>query len=313
METEQKAYAGVNGVDSAYRLDRTESIYMDIETCKTSYELRYFVAYEAAIRNEEVQKLLGECIKEGNCKKLKLIFGFSDEAIFYYRTTHRDLFPVVPGIKSKDGLASISPEQKLDYTKEAFVLHPLCNEARAVIVNGKPIVSEDDKISKASMENYGDFHKLSFEPNFIRPKLIPISEKSFYVNINFELPTSEIVEYVKYLQKIYETKDVKNALELLSSSIELTDVKQIKTNCKKFADMFFAYDYAVQYGSAFKNEDEIHKKIAMDMAYSSDSDEVLAENTIRTYISKMKSLVEGCGYLELLTGKNIDIIESAEF
>ncbi len=111
METEQKAYNGTSGVDSRYRLDRTEPIYMDIESCNTSYELRYVVAYEAAIRNKEVKQLLGTCIKEHNCEILKLKFGFSDEAIFYYRITHRDLFSVAPGIKSKDGLASISPEQ----------------------------------------------------------------------------------------------------------------------------------------------------------------------------------------------------------
>lgn len=312
METEQKAYNGTSGVDSRYRLDRTEPIYMDIESCNTSYELRYVVAYEAAIRNKEVKQLLGTCIKEHNCEILKLKFGFSDEAIFYYRITHRDLFSVAPGIKSKDGLASISPEQKPDYTREAFVLHPICNKDHAVIVNGKPVVSEDDKISKASMTNYSDFHKLSFEPNFIRPKLIPVSEKNFYVNLNFELPLSEIVEYVYYLQKIYKAKDVKSALELLSSSIEFTDVKQIKINCKKYADMFYAHDYAIKFGNEFKNEDEMYKKIAMDMGYSSGSDKVVAENTIRTNISKMKSLVGDCGYLELLTGKYIDIIESAE-
>ncbi len=162
------------------------------------------------------------------------------------------------------------------------------------------------------MTNYSDFHKLSFEPNFIRPKLIPVSEKNFYVNLNFELPLSEIVEYVYYLQKIYKAKDVKSALELLSSSIEFTDVKQIKINCKKYADMFYAHDYAIKFGNEFKNEDEMYKKIAMDMGYSSGSDKVVAENTIRTNISKMKSLVGDCGYLELLTGKYIDIIESAE-
>ena len=285
---------------SRYMLDRRGSIYMQIEKCETSYELRYAIAYEAAIRNSEVQTLLNDCIQNENCEQIKNRFGFTDEALIYYRLTHSGMFPPRTSGVTSDGLATLRTDN-LGYERKRYVLKPICSDS--VVVNSTPFTARDNEISIASIENYTDFRHLLFEANIIRPKLMPIKKKEFLVNLNFELPESELHEYIEYLYEAYHKESVHSPIELLSD-LELHHSKQIKANAQKYADMLYVYDYAIKFKDKFDTDIKLHEKIAMDLHYSDgrDSTNPPETNTIRNYRKKMEYLVSDLGYLELLTG-----------
>ena len=303
METEKKVSSELTGVNSEYLLDRQEIVYREIEDCKTSYELRYAMAYEAAIRNSAVLDALSICILEGDCVKLKQAFGFSDDAILYFRITHKNLFSVRSKDESGNGLSGIS-EMKHKYKKQPYKITPLCSKEDSIVINDVPLVRESNSISFATIENYAEFKALSLEANFKRPKLLPIKRKDFYVNLNFELPESELTEYVEWLYKIYHKEDIKSTLELLSDSFDFSENGQIKANSRKFADMLYVYDYAFKYGEEFDTGISLHEKIAQDLSYSSmrDDKDRPSTNTVRNYLERMTYLVETFGYMELLTG-----------
>ncbi len=305
METEQKVQSGMGGFDTNALLDRHSPIYDEIVACQTSYELRYFIAYEAAIRNVDVQKALASCILNHDCTQVKTIYGFSDDAILYYRLTHVDLFPPQNEEKkgiAKQGLSSLKQAEHT-YTKKPYSIKTV--KENSIILNETPIVvNEDNRISPASLSDYKEFKELILEGNFRRPKLQPIKKKDFYVELNFELPESEIIEYIGELYKLYHKESIKGTVELLSESDDFLHSKQTKANSRKFADMFYVYDCFVAYRERFDTENELHEKISLDLRYADKDDEAspLASTTIRNYQVRMVQLVEELGYLELLTG-----------
>ena len=303
METEKKVSSELTGVNSECLLDRQEMVYREIEDCKTSYELRYVMAYEAAIRNSAVYDALFSCILDKDCAKLKQDFGFSDEAILYFHITHKDLFPVSAKDKGGNGLSSIS-EMEYEYRRQPYKITSLCSKEDSIVINDVPLVRDSNGVSIATIENYAEFKAVSLEANFKRPKLLPVKRKNFYVNLNFDLPESEMIEYVAWLYKVYHKEEIKSTMELLSDFLEFSDSHQIKANSRKFADMLYVYDYALMYGDAFETDIALHEKIANDIRYSDKRDDkaIPTTNTIRNYQIKMNYLVEERGYKEFLTG-----------
>ena len=293
----------VSGVNSKTLLDRQDSVYQDIEHCKTSYELRYAFAYEAAIRNTRIKELLQECILSQNdaCDTLKMNYGFTFEAVLYYRITHKELFPLQPNDNAATGLANLGDMETIEHK---YRLTPLYSDNESVILNDTAIQRKEETITKAHLEDYSDFQKLSFEPNFIRPKLLPAYAKRFYVELNMELPESELVEYIGHIHKIYHRCDVPGTTELLSDNIEYSSSKQTKANASKYADMLYVYDYVKKYADQFETDIEMHKKIADDLLYglNDDTKKLHSTSTIWNYRQIMVDLVENEKFLVYLTG-----------
>ena len=295
----------LSGIDLKILHSREEPIYKEIEQCKTSYELRYVIAYEAAIRNQTIKELLNLCIianDDESYRKLKSMYGFTDQVIFYYRITHKDLFPIDDFDKKISGLSAI--ELNNNVSLQPYVLTPLCAKNDTVVLNDTPIHIDNGDIAVADISDYDDFEKLSLEYRFLRPKLTPIKSKKFFVELNFEIPVTELIEYIELLHKLYHKHGVPSAAELLNDRIEFSNDKQTRAVAKKYADMLYVYDYIQYYCDEYKNEVELHQKIAEDLSYSTERDDspILSTNTIRNYALKMNELISEYGYLTLLTG-----------
>ncbi len=295
----------LSGIDLKILHSREEPIYKEIEQCKTSYELRYVIAYEAAIRNQTIKELLNLCIianDDESYRKLKSMYGFTDQVILYYRITHKDLFPIDDFDKKISGLSAIDINNNV--SPQPYVLTPLCSKGDTVVLNNTPIHIDNENIAVANISNYNDFEKLSLEYRLLRPKLTPVKAKSFFVELNFEIPVTELIEYIELLHKIYYKYDVPVAAELLEDKIEFLHDKQTRAVAKKYADKLYVYDYIQDYHQEYKTETELYKKIAHDLVYSikSDDNPNPTTNTIRNYALEMKELIEECGYLTLLTG-----------
>ena len=205
--------------------------------------------------------------------------------------------------KGGNGLSSIS-EMEYEYRRQPYKITPLCSKEDSIVINDVPLVRENNSISIGTIENYAEFKVVSLEANFKRPKLLPMKRKNFYVNLNFELPESELTEYIEWLYKLYHKEEIKGTVELLSDSFELSAARQTKANSRKFADMLYVYDYVLKYGDLFETDIALHKKIAIDIRYSDKRDDKGVPNagTIRNYQIKINYLVEEFGYMELLTG-----------
>ncbi len=295
----------VSGVDSKALLSRSESTYMDVEQCASSYELRHIVAYEAAIRNEDIKAYLYSYLSEADDRsyiKLKSVYGFTDEAIFYYRITHKDLFPITSSSTTAHGLSSIDKSNDSTHSS-MYDITPLCSEADVVVVNDTPLYRENGSIGIADMAHYGDFEKLQLEYKMARPKLSPIKARKFFVELNFDLPVTELTEYIELLYALNQKHSILSVLELLDDALDLSVEKQKKLASKRYADILYVYDCYTLYGDKYGIEIDLHKKIASDLAYSmEDRDErILSTNTIKNYISDMNALVNDYAYLKLLT------------
>ena len=120
----------ITGVSSKTLLNRQDRKYKDIEGCRTAYELRYAIAYEAAIRNKDVKQALEKCIDDAECRLLKHKFGFTDDAILYYRLTHQYLFPVRSDKSEFSGGLSGIDNSEINYSDKPYLLLHRLNTPR---------------------------------------------------------------------------------------------------------------------------------------------------------------------------------------
>jgi len=304
METEEQSYQELSGINAKTLLNRQLPEYMDIEKCSTSYELRYVLAYEAAIRNEDILSALHDYIKTESTTSRNFLYlhGFNEVAIFFYRMTHTEVFPIQANDTPTKGLSSVEARDSA-LKPTPYKLTPLCPKTDAVMVNDSPLKRGRGSIARANIDDYSSFNRLLFESRFIRPKLSPPAEKKFIVELNFELPESELQEYVLYLHKLYHSHSAPGTIELLAD-IELEKEQLKKANIIRYADMLYAYDFKKKFEKMFSKKQDLYEKIQMDLAYTSPKEEskILSPNTIRNYIITMRDIVENHGYRNFLTG-----------
>jgi len=324
--------------DSKILLDRLNSTYTDFEKCQTAYELRYAVAYEAAIRNEAIQQALKRCLVDKKCEDAYK-FGFTWNTRLYYLIANLNLLSLKEKLKSFRWQSSEKKLILLDYQYQfiefckkfndknsskfrlakkkdqhvppktlPYKILTFPNGADTVIHNNRAGIRDNGKIRNADSKDYKKFTHLILEPKFIRPRLQPINKKTFYVDLNFELPKVELIDYVESLYDMYQQEEIPSPLEIFhltehENSGETT-YKDVAKHAKKFGDMFFVYDYFRHYKDSYKSDSDLYEKINSDLIYSytDNSRDPLANNTIRNYIKNMTKLSEELGYLELLTG-----------
>ncbi len=172
------------------------------------------------------------------------------------------------------------------------------------MVNNSPIVIGEEGIRKAEDKESMSFDKISLELNLKRPKLTPLLSKTFYIELNLQLPESEILEYLELVKKEYDRENIKNNIEHFKK-IRLAKKKLKKANSDKFADMLYIYDcYQKHNKTKFKSASEFYAYLS-DALYHSYTREVrkdISRNTTETYIETMKEYIEDTKYLELLVG-----------
>ncbi len=202
---------------------RDDLIYKEIEGFE-DYERTQCIAYEMAIRNSEIEKLLGkfrESKSDNKSIKQKLLeYGFNDIAILFF--FHKDISSDIG-----EGIKIIADNSMVNFKADWI------DEEEAYAFDNK---NEMVLLTKSHLNPYQNLiitHKIK------RPKLTLPKIHEYKVNINFALPEKEILSYIK---KIRDNIDLKNKTpleklisdDLLSSKLKLS---------KSYADMFFAYDY----------------------------------------------------------------------
>ncbi len=307
--------------DTRIILDRKSDIYQDIESCKTSYELRYVVAYEAAIRNEEARKLIEEYLKSRDKEKLSILendFGITEPVADYYfiYNYNRLLSQKSPSSTASSegaiGLRSIQPLQR-QITRKPYKLSPICKfkGTIGIISNNRAIVRSSGYIQRASSEHIKIFQQLALELNFKRPKLKPNPSKNlpvdpikrYYIELNFELPESELKEYIEELIRLYNTEKIPGLPELFTDEESAVQSSgETKVNQKRYADMFYVYDHYKMSRELFPSDEKTYEKIALDLAYSRGDDKELQTTTMRNYHKAMIDLIDKKGYFSIITG-----------
>jgi hypothetical protein len=300
-----------------YLPKRSDAIYQEIESFE-EYELTQCVAYEMAIRNEEVKKLFviaglnktlnvenyldAILIKNDETKKIDAIkklssYGFNYSQCAIYSTKmeiHEKNNPnnlllgsagvlytpeniKIKDILNKNELDEVCKIEIEEYNKESWVKHPLKNndEILSIFYNLEyPFSEKSNKIIKDALKRN---HKISIENDFSRPTLILRYTPIANININLALPNNELLEYIKLLKEKYMTfyvdfdEETKKGtirpntpLELLGEKLQyetLSEKLPKKPDAKKYADMFFIYDYVTARHREVKQHNEKQKKI----------------------------------------------------
>ncbi len=229
---------------------RDDKIYKEIEEFK-DYELTYCVAYEMAIRNDEVKGLL----KELEDKR----YDYRANGHNYDKELNnvKVLAKMLPDFK-KYGFSlwtmpnyyGRSDKQKYQYyanyikNNEVLAFQEDCNIF--FIEDNKNKINKDEGIIK------------KIKLNFSRPKLYFDNSRVISVEINPALPKKELLAYIEKIKDDFDKGNLKiqTPAELLEEEIQKADnlVCNDKGKCfdpratltkqQKVADMFFIYDYA---------------------------------------------------------------------
>jgi hypothetical protein len=242
-------------------IKRSDRQYIDIEAFG-DYELTHCIAYEMAIRNKRVirvvkdfleayinydryEKFIGTTLDFDKADKpAQELLSFFINPFGLYLNYH--FFDEV-----NNALEKIKKEEDKKYfvsTPLSFLLYSKKNyndkfkngnlliQHKKVEVYKSLMVHQEEEKSSSIMRN-------DIEINYSRPLCIPRAlskEKNFILNINY--PINELKNFIEKVKKDYD-KDNATLLsisELLGEKLEKSDIKISK---KKLADKFFVYDY----------------------------------------------------------------------
>ncbi len=228
---------------------RDDKIYKEIEEFK-DYELTYCIAYEMAIRNDEVKRLFG--ILEDKKKNFKI----DDNTVKIIQTMMR-----VHGELRNYGLDYITSnahKYAIDYKIDnELVAYQYDNELNYsdMLVN---------KVINNKTNNKLNIIEKMYKPNFSRPQLTFKNSKIISVDINPALPKKELLAYIEKIKDDFDKGylEIQTPAELLNEEIQKVDnfdTRAMLTKQKRLADMFFIYDYATYRMKEVKEYNERYK------------------------------------------------------
>lgn len=231
-----------------YKINRDDSIYKEIESFET-YEYTNCIAYEMAIRNEELKnEIVKYNIKDlypPRNKELKEEFGKIANEFFF--DIHLHLDNIFNNNRNINNIFRPFPKkylikQNIDSLNN-FINHPRLKE----INRSKNFISVS---MDSKFQNYKFFILQS------RPQLyVPDYLKCKIPDLNLALPLDELIELVTIYKKEYEkdNKIFKTEIEILGEELEkathTVKINNVDINIKehlstkdKMADLFFIYD-----------------------------------------------------------------------
>ena len=231
-----------------YKINRDDSIYKEIESFET-YEYTNCIAYEMAIRNEELKNEISKYnIKDlypPRNRELKEEFGKIANEFFF--DIHLHLDNIFNNNRNINNIFRPFPKkylikQNIDSLNN-FVNHPRLKE----INHSKNFISIATELS---------FSNYKFFILYSRPQLyIPNNLRYTLPELNLALPLDELIELVTIYKKEYEkgNKIFKTEIEVLGEKLEkathTVKIKDVDIKIKehlstkdKMADLFFIYD-----------------------------------------------------------------------
>ena len=305
---------------------RSDSIYKEIEEFK-DYELTNCIAFEMAIRNNQVFKIDEE--------QSELNYNLKDFDID--ENIKQDIldFAVVNNYmkKSYDEFLEKEIEKSRNSTQEEIKVSQ--NERKQnifkhyeIFIKNKGLdLLNDEQLYKehGNLTNYKDFSnktkKYLIEKSFeLRPKIIEeFSRPTLKIEntlkidiiINPNLPKDELISYVSKIKDEYDKNNsiIKSPLEILGEVLEKNNNKhtQKKPKAEKYADWFYIYDcyQILKADDGSKSNETIYNEIDLLLLEYYDStkeDYYSIETYKKTIMKNMKYLIDELGYKELITG-----------
>jgi len=253
-------------------LNRDDEQYLAVENFE-DYELTYCMAYEMAIRNDEVIKTIysfynnyviydihnGFIASTSDFKKCSedsnKLMGFLLNPLELYLSYHlfkninEDIEKLNELYNEKDGSFPIHRLKNILYSPwDSY------NDFREYIPNKKLIEQKFRKrytsfISHLVSEDNNDefiIHHNSITPNYSRPLTPYFSDiKERNLKLNLSLPTNELVDFVQKLKKDYDRDHsfFGTVKELEGESLQEADkTDNVLSSQMKLADMLYLYD-----------------------------------------------------------------------
>lgn len=296
--------------------ERDDLIYKEIEEFQ-DYELTNCIAYEMAIRNNQINML----IKNWR-KKERIFFKYCEE---YYKTNEINLNEVKISLdleKITNDLINFGFSEKNIFSLNIDKIGKNMENLHIIMIYPKSFMTEKDKPiyknpktreefkENAEAENknlgYGKFDEnlnLSFpiiETYIKRPKFSFRNMKKPLIDINLNLPKEELIAYISKIKDEYDKDNsiIKTPLELLGETLEKSDKKKTpkKPKASVYADWFYIYDYWKYDKALGKTDKDIF--IALEV----ENDVPYKEDMLRKIRDKMKYFIDDLGYKELITG-----------
>ena len=244
---------------------REDLIYKEIENFE-DYELTQCIAYEMAIRNKEVRKLLNQYENKPTPKDIRKIkvklfeYGINNNVIHFY--THKSMYSHM-----EEGIETQGMDNILNFKVDLIDTNEL---------NALSDELEDIKISKEHIDPY---QNLSITYKLKRPKLTLKKIHEYNITINFALPKNEIFSYIGKIRDSIKLNNKTSLEKLISEDLHSIEYRLPKS----YADMFFAYDYFKYYEYLNKqNDKELQNKIAkINKDHNNDAETTLRDHHIK--------------------------------
>lgn len=267
---------------------RDDLIYKEIEEFE-DYELTNCVAYEMAIRIQELRELLNFVI-------LKKILNDIDKKVWQEKSNllavkyHLDVKNVT--IYYREKLRKI---KNINFNKEKFIF--------AGELTGKDFINSNCMMSiiYTQVNPNNNSFRSRLVNQFSRPEIILLPSQKFpKFDLNLNLPKEELIAYISKIKDDFDKDNsiIKTPLELLGETLEKSDNKKIpkKPKASVYADWFYIYDYWKYEKTQGKTDKDIF------VALEVENNVPYKEDMIRKIRDKMKYFIDDLGYKELITG-----------
>lgn len=224
---------------------RDDPIYKEIESFE-KYELTPCIAYEMAIRNEKVKKILDQIARAPlhDDKMIQVLMDNWDNDPKLQKMPKPGL---IPFNKEKDKLIN---ELKNNYFVDYYNDRPLEQEqVMKKILNRQltnfPIHEKTGNgfIIEQGINSESTDFDFSTIKTFFKRSLYDANQTS--VILNLHLPKEELIAYINQIKNTYDNDEsiIKSPLELLGEILHFESIDFKNMTAEEWADCFFIYDY----------------------------------------------------------------------
>ena len=298
---------------------REDLIYKEIEEFQ-NYELTNCIAYEMAVRNQEIIELriLSNRIlilfHKKMFNKLKEGVIFEDLEIkypnmFYFCNIREKVNNELKTNYFFDNDYFEIKEMNNLIDKDFIIKEDMVNELIAerdanLKVNSnyiKPLYNSKIKNGYIIEQKLKSDLRSVIKTNFRKQLPLPIEyDNQISIIINPNLPKEELIAYISKIKDDFDKDNsiIKTPLELLGETLEKSDNKKIpkKPKASVYADWFYIYDYWKYEKTQGKTDKDIF------VALEVENDVPYKEDMLRKIRDKMKYFIDDLGYKELITG-----------
>ena len=283
------------------KLKRSDRIYKEIESFE-DYELTNCIAYEMAIRNDEIIKFLKkrrQLEKKTKFTEDELLNLIDDKKLISYGFRYPNLFYLM---------------KRYNKNKVFFNRYEILGQQITRYING-----EQKLYTNYSKKEQLRDVEVILEANFKRPKLIFENAKKAKVELNLSLPKNELIAYISKIKDDFDKDNsiVKTPLELLGEEFKKADTlvcndkgkcfdsRAILTKQQKMADMFYIYDALKEGFTQRKIQNEIYNYYADNGIETKTMD----AKTLKRYKEIAVDYIDNMRYKELVTGIKLENLE----